>query len=157
MTIQNPARESSTTVQAGDHVTVSYIGTLDNGRVFDQTDDSPRTFTIGNDEIFPALENAIIGMKPGDVRNILIPSDKAFGARRDENIIQVDRQLFPQDRKLRVGEKLSIEFGSAGQRVMRIINLNDREVTLDGNHELAGWDLTFALRLDAIDRPAMCS
>ncbi|MCE1226787.1 MAG: FKBP-type peptidyl-prolyl cis-trans isomerase, partial [Geobacteraceae bacterium] len=53
-------------------VTISYIGTLDNGRIFDSTEDSgPLTFTIGNDQVFAALEQAIIGMASGETKNIL--------------------------------------------------------------------------------------
>jgi FKBP-type peptidyl-prolyl cis-trans isomerase 2 len=54
----------------GDTVTVSYIGTLDNGRIFDSTDaDGPLTFTIGNKQIFPALERAVIGMRAGEQKH----------------------------------------------------------------------------------------
>lgn len=138
-------------VQHGSIVTVSYIGTLDNGRIFDSTDDSgPLTFTIGNDQVFPALEQAIIGMTSGETKNILIPAVDAYGARLDENIIKVKREMFPADRELRIGEKLRIEFNGGRERILIILDQNEHEVTLDGNHPLAGLDLTFALRLDAV-------
>ena len=46
--------------------------------------------------------------------------------------------------------KLSISFGPAGEKLMQVLDHNETEVVLDGNHPLAGCDLTFALRLDAI-------
>ena len=137
--------------QPGSIVTVSYIGTLDNGRIFDSTEDSgPLTFTIGNDQVFAALEQAIIGMASGETKNILIPAADAYGPRLDENIIKVKREMFPADRELRIGEKLRIEFNGGRERILIVLDQNEQEVTLDGNHSLAGLDLTFALRLDAV-------
>ena len=92
-------------------------------------------------------------MEIGAVKNIFVPADEAFGQRSNENILRVARHRFPADRELRFCTKLCVEFGKAGEQVMRIMEFNEHEVTLDGNHELAGWDLTFALRLDAIVRP----
>jgi FKBP-type peptidyl-prolyl cis-trans isomerase 2 len=138
--------------QIGSSVTVSYIGTLDNGRIFDSTEEGgPLTFTIGNDQVFAALEQNIIGMASGETKNILIPAAEAYGPRLDENIIKVKRDMFPADRELRIGEKLRIEFNGGRERILIILEANEQEVTLDGNHPLAGCDLTFALRLDAVE------
>lgn len=137
--------------QHGNTVTVSYIGTLDNGRIFDSTEaNGPLTFTIGNDQVFTALEQAIIGMASGETRNIVIPAAEAYGPRLEANIIKVKREMFPAERQLRIGEKLRIEFSGGKERVLIILEENEQEVTLDGNHPLAGLDLTFALRLDAV-------
>jgi len=138
--------------QTGSSVTISYIGTLDNGRIFDSTEEGgPLTFTIGNDQVFAALEQNIIGMASGETKNILVPAAEAYGPRLDENIIKVKRDMFPADRELRIGEKLRIEFNGGRERILIILEVNEQEVTLDGNHPLAGLDLTFALRLDAVE------
>lgn len=138
--------------KAGDRVRIAYIGTLDNGRIFDQADESnPLVFTIGASEVFPALEQGIIGMRVGEAKNLTIPAEQAYGPRRQENILTVPRTHFPAERQIRVGEKLQIEFRDGQQLVMRVMEVGDETVTLDGNHPLAGCDLTFALRLDAID------
>ncbi len=140
------------TASVGQMVTISYIGTLDNGRIFESTEDgAPLTFILGNNQILPALEAAIIGMKVGEARNIQIPAADAYGVRLEDNIIKVRRDLFPANRELRIGEKLSLQFKGGIERVMMILELGEQEVTLDGNHPLAGLDLTFALRLDALE------
>ena len=137
--------------RTGDLVTVHYIGTLDNGRIFDQRDaDQPLLLTLGAEDVFPALEQAIIGMAVGEVKNIHLSAEQAYGLRLDENLLRVSRELFPAGKKLHIGQKLSIELGDNTQRVMRIRQLDDREVLLDGNHDLAGCNLTFALQLVAI-------
>jgi len=134
--------------QKGDRVTVHYIGTLDNGHIFDQRDgDEPLSFLIGAGEIFPDMETAIIGMKVGDVKNIHLAAEQAYGLRLDENLLKVSREIFPADRELRIGRKLNIELAGNEQRMMRIRRVDEQEVLLDGNHDLAGCDLTFALEL----------
>lgn len=138
--------------RSGSRVSISYIGTLDNGRIFDSTEESGAlTFIIGSDQVFSALEQAIIGMVQGETKNVLIPAAEAYGPRLEANILKVKRELFPAERELRIGEKLRLEFSGGRERVMIILELNDQEVTLDGNHPLAGLDLTFALRLDTVD------
>jgi FKBP-type peptidyl-prolyl cis-trans isomerase 2 len=132
----------------GNTVTVHYIGTLDNGRIFDQADaDTPRTFTLGAEEVFPSLEKAICGMAVGEVKNIHLPAEKAFGPRRKENIVAVKRELFPAGREIRVGQKLEVSFAVGEQRIMRVLEADEEKVVLDGNHALAGCDLTFALKV----------
>lgn len=134
--------------QKGDRVTVHYIGTLDNGHIFDQRDgDEPLSFVIGSGEIFSDMETGIIGMKVGEVKNIHLAAEQAYGLRLDENLLKVSRKLFPADRELRIGRKLNIELAGNEQRMMRIRHVDEQEVLLDGNHDLAGCDLTFALEL----------
>lgn len=136
----------------GRTVTIHYIGTLDNGKIFASTPDGePLRFVLGADEVFPALQKAILGMSPGETRNILIPVAEAFGPRVPENIIKVERSLFPSGKSLEVGNKLSVEFSAGSARVMLVTEVGETEVTLDGNHPLAGFELTFALRLESVE------
>ena len=93
----------------------------------------------------------LIGMAAGEVRNIVIPAADAYGTRLDANILKVKRDLLPPERELRVGEKLQLQFKGGMEWVMMIIKIDDQLVALDGNHPLAGCNLTFALRLDAIE------
>lgn len=135
----------------GDTVEIQYIGTLDNGRVFENTtEQAPLIITLGNNQIFPALERHILGMAVGEVKNIVIDSEEAFGPRREENILILPREDFPREKELRIGQKISVTFTDNSQRLMLIIGIDETEATLDGNHSLAGCDLTFALRLDRI-------
>lgn len=138
--------------QKGNTVTISYIGTLDNGRIFHSTDEhAPLTVTIGSEQLFPALEQSLIGMRAGEVKNIVLSCEEAYGPRHPENIISLSRQNFPVGKEIKVGQKLSIEFKGGISRTMIVCGVSDSEVTLDGNHPLAGCDLTFALRVDKIE------
>jgi len=139
-------------VQSGSTVTLSYIGTLEDGTIFDSTEEhGPLTVTIGGEQLFPALERALIGMRTGEARNIALSSEDAYGPRRQENIIRVARDAFPAGKEIRNGQKLSINFSGGGARVMVVSAVAESEVTLDGNHPLAGLDLTFAVRVDRVE------
>ena len=139
-------------VQLGSKVTISYIGTLDDGTIFYSTKDhEPLTVTIGDDQIFPALERAIMGMREGETRNIVLSAEEGYGPRRKENVIQVARGAFPVGKEINVGQKLSLSFSGGASRIMLVTALNETEVTLDGNHALAGCELTFALRIDRVE------
>ena len=63
----------------------------------------------------------------------------------------VARSLFPADRVITAGQKLSIEFAGGISRVMLVTGVSETGVTLDGNHPLSGCDLTFALKVDTIN------
>ncbi|AJE02278.1 FKBP-type peptidyl-prolyl cis-trans isomerase [Geobacter pickeringii] len=137
------------TALPGDTVAIHYIGTLDDGRIFDSTVDrgEPLVFTIGAGQLFAALEREIVGMAVGGAKNVVIPAAQAYGPRRKENVLRVDRGSFPAG-DLVVGRKVRIEFAGGVERVMLVTEVTEATVTLDGNHPLAGLDLTFALKLD---------
>lgn len=142
------------TAQVGDRVTVHYIGTLDNGKIFDQRDgEAPLTLTLGAGEVFTAFEDQIVGMTVGEVKNVHLRAEQAYGPRLEENLLRVKRELFPVDAELRIAQKLAIEIGGNQQRVMRVRSFDANEVLLDGNHDLAGCDLTFALQLVGVEAP----
>jgi FKBP-type peptidyl-prolyl cis-trans isomerase 2 len=148
-----PQEITMTRARIGDRVTVNYIGTLDDGRMFANTnEEGALEFTLGADEVFPALEEEIVGMREGEVKNIVLAAPEAYGLRSEENLLKVARSSFPPDRKLTVGKPLTVDFTDGHSLTMRIHEVTEGYLVLDGNHALAGCDLTFALRLDKIEQ-----
>lgn len=139
------------TARMGDTISISYIGTLDDGTIFHSTEaEGPLTVVLGGGELFPALERAILGMRPAETKNICLCPAEAYGPRLKENIIRIARGCFPAEKEINPGQKLGIEFGGGASRMMRVTEVTHEAVTLDGNHPLSGCNLTFALRLDRI-------
>lgn len=141
-----------TRAKEGDSVAIHYIGTLDNGRIFGNTEaeGEPLRFTLGAGEVFPALERAVCGMAAGEVKNVLIPADEAYGPRREENVLVLPRAELPPGSEPRLGQKVQLSLRSGRELLMLVTAVDEEEITLDGNHALAGLDLTFALRLETI-------
>lgn len=133
----------------GNKVKIHYTGRLDDGSVFDSsmiTD--PLEFTLGNGEVIPGLEEAILGMTPGEKKTVTIPPDKAYGQRNDEMMIVVEREKFPPHIVPEVGQQLEIRrHEDGGTFPVTVAGVSEASVTLDANHYLAGKDLTFEIVL----------
>ena len=139
-------------VGQGDRVQIRYIGTLDNGRIFDSTEEhGPLSLVVGSGTVFPALEAAIIGMRVGEAKNLLIPAAEAYGPRLEENQLTLRRDQLPYGREPKLGQRLQLSLANGESLELRVLRVSGEGVVLDGNHPLAGLDLTFALTVDAID------
>jgi peptidylprolyl isomerase len=137
--------------KTGDTVRVHYTGTLEDGSVFDSSDGrDPLEFTIGTGQVIPGFDEAVSGMSPGDERRVTIPSERAYGERKDDLVIRVERSQLPPDIDPSVGQQLQLRQDDRSF-VVAVTAVADDSITLDANHPLAGEDLTFALRLVAID------
>ncbi|MCP6726722.1 MAG: FKBP-type peptidyl-prolyl cis-trans isomerase [Patescibacteria group bacterium] len=70
------------TAEAGDQVTVHYVGTFENGTTFDSSraKDTPFTFTLGVGQVIQGWDEGVAGMQIGGVRNLTIAPELAYGA-----------------------------------------------------------------------------
>lgn len=134
--------------QQGDKVKVHYTGKFDDGTVFDSSEGrEPLEFTIGEGQVIPGFETAVVGMNPGDKRTETIPAEQAYGPRMNEMVIQIDRQQVPPDLNPEVGQELHIR-NAAGEAIPVVVaDVSESTVTLDANHPLAGHDLIFDIEL----------
>ncbi len=135
-------------VKDGDTVKVHYTGTLKNGEVFDSSKDKePLEFTLGEGQLIPGFEKAVVGMAVGDSATIDIPSDEAYGEEREDLIINVPKDQLPEDITPQVGMQLQVNQGNGQPIPVRIKEVGETELTLDANHPLAGQDLNFEIEL----------
>jgi peptidylprolyl isomerase len=132
----------------GDTVRVHYTGTLDDETVFDTSvDRDPLEFTIGDGSLIPGFEDAVIGMSPGDQASAQIPADAAYGQRREDLLIGIDRESLPNDFEPSLGQQLTMQTETGQVVEVQIVDLNDANLTVDANHPLAGRDLNFEIEL----------
>ncbi|HEX6142302.1 MAG TPA: FKBP-type peptidyl-prolyl cis-trans isomerase, partial [Geminicoccaceae bacterium] len=123
-------------------------GQLADGRVFDSsTEREPMRATLGQGEIIPCVDEALVGMTPGEEKKIEVASDEAYGPRRPELVQQIERAKIPSEVDLEVGTRLGA-VGADGQKIeVTVVEIAEDTVTLDANHPLAGQDLVFDLKL----------
>ena len=132
----------------GDKVKVNYTGKLGDGTVFDSSEDrEPLEFTIGSGQVIPGFDEGVAGMNPGESKTITIPLDQAYGPHDDDLVMVVGRAEFPEELKPEVGDYLQLRQPDGGVVVVAVTDVSDEDVTLDGNHPLAGQDLTFDVNL----------
>lgn len=132
----------------GDTVKVHYVGKLPDGTIFDTSEKrEPLEFTLGQKQLIPGFENAVVGMESGDQVTVNVPPEDAYGP-YDEKLIQViERETLPQDLEPEVGQLLEGVRGDGQRITVSVLDVNDTNVTLDANHPLAGKDLVFDITL----------
>ncbi len=104
----------------------------------------PLEFIMGKDQVIPGLESALIGMDEGESGDIMVKAADAYGERKDDAV-----QTLPKDQfegvDLAEGMTLYGQ-GENGQSTQVIVtSFDDKEVTIDFNHPLAGKDLMFSV------------
>ncbi len=135
-------------VKAGDTVKVHYVGTFDDGQVFDSSEGSdPLEFTVGAGQVIPGFDQALVGMQAGETKNIVIPPGQAYGERQEELVQTISREQFNLN-GVEPELGMAIEMHTPeGSIPLVIAELTETTVTLDANHPLAGEELHFALTL----------
>ncbi|RAJ87849.1 peptidylprolyl isomerase [Chitinophaga dinghuensis] len=136
------------TVKNGDTIRVHYHGRLTNGTTFDSSEGrAPLEFTVGSGMVIKGFDNGVLEMKVGDKKTINIPVDQAYGQKSPEFIIDFPKANIPEGLNPEVGMQLQMS-GPEGQVIpVRVVAVSDENITLDGNHPLAGEDLIFDLEL----------
>lgn len=137
-----------TEARSGDTVKVHYTGKLEDGTVFDTSAErEPLEFKIGEGQLITDFEQAVVGMEPGESKTVMIPSGDAYGPHRDEMVLKVARKDMPEGLDPQVDQRLQVRHDDGNAFVVTVTAVSEESVTLDGNHPLAGKDLTFDIQL----------
>lgn len=136
----------------GDTVSIHYTGRLEDGTVFDTSQDrDPLTFKLGEGKVIPGFEKAVVGMEKGEEKTTTIPAESAYGPRRDDLLLTVPRERLPEDLDPEVGQQLEMRTSEGQEVPVTVVETGDESLVLDANHPLAGKDLTFEIELVGID------
>jgi len=164
----------------GDKVRVHYTGTLDDGSIFDSSEEievaggddcgdscddhgndcsdhscgcgcgdtsGPMEFVIGQRQLIPNFEDAVIGLEPGQSVKVRIAADEAYGQRVDDMVAVIDRSEIPEGVNPQVGDHMEVVIQNGDTMPVLVTAVSESSITLDANHPLAGLDLTFDIRL----------
>lgn len=150
--------------QNGDKVTISYTAKLADGSVFDSTHEhdgcesescgceggGPREITLGAGEFLSVVEDALVGMAPGEKKQITIAAEDAFGEYDVERVFTVPRADLPEDLQPEVGDELVLVNDEDEELGVVVVEVTEEEITFDANHPLAGEDVTYDVELVSI-------
>lgn len=135
-------------IESGRTVALEYTLKLDDGSVVQTNKDSePLKYTQGENQILPALERELEGMEVDEQKIVELAAEDAYGDVNPEAFKEVPSEQIPEGAR-RVGARLSAQ-GYTG--TIRVAEIKDDTVVLDFNHPLAGKDLTFDVRVVAIE------
>ena len=137
-----------TQAKIGDKVKVHFKGYLEDGTVFGSTtDDEPFEFIIGEKNMLPGFENAVVGMQKGDIKTITLPPEEAYGSQKKELVSVMERSGFPKEIHLEVGKRLRVRTQDGKYTMVTIKDFSEDRIVLDENDPLAGKTLTFKIEL----------
>jgi len=152
-------------IATGDTVSIEYVGRLDDGTVFDTSRESvatendldhhpdreyePLTVEIGAGEIIEGLEDGLLGLEAGDEETVTISPEDGYGEHTEDRVIDYDVEEFSGmiGREPDVGLEIQTEQGLPGE----VVAVDDEDVTVDFNHELAGETLEFEVEVVSVE------
>lgn len=136
------------TAKKGDTVAVHYTGTLESGDVFDSSQGrDPLEFEVGGGQVIPGFDQAVTGLGVGETREVEIAPEQAYGEPREDLVVDVERDQFPEDADPAVGQQVQVQVAPGQNRVATIREIGDEAIKLDLNHPLAGKTLKFDVEL----------
>jgi FKBP-type peptidyl-prolyl cis-trans isomerase SlyD len=101
----------------------------------------------GHQNLVPGLENALTGMKIGDVKDVHVLAADAYGEFDDSLVTVLNRESFPADFEIKLGQAMRMR-DNEGHMFSGIANaMNDQTVEVDMNHPMAGKDLDFKVTI----------
>jgi peptidylprolyl isomerase len=143
-----PASDATRTVKGGDVCCVHYTGKLDSGEVFDSSRErQPIEFVVGSGQLIKGFDDAVVGMKKGDRKDIHLEPADAYGERDDRRVQKVPRNMLPKEPEPKPGMMLTITTPTGQMFPARIDKVETEMVTIDFNHPLAGKKLNFAIEI----------
>ena len=138
----------SSIVKMGDTVKLHYKAKAQDLLIFDSlTQMDPLVFTVGDGQILPAFENALIGMQAGEKKIVSLLSEDAFGPYVEELITTVDKSELPPNLEIEKDQQLQIQQPDGQIILVKVIEMTDKDITFDANHPLAGKDIEFDIHL----------
>ncbi len=127
-------------------VAIEYTLKDKDGTVIDSSENmGPLDYIHGYGNLIPGLEKELEGKKAGDSFSVTVPAAEAYGERTDDLIVDVPRANFEADTPVEVGMQFE-----AGHQIVTVTKIEGDTITIDGNHELAGQDLYFDVKIDSV-------
>jgi len=111
----------------------------------------PVQFQVGKGEVIKGIEEAVIGMKKGEKKEVAISSNKAFG-NHNEKLVQKASLEVIKDRPVKEGDYIELRTAEGEVRHARIVSIDKESILLDMNHPLAGKTLNFEIEIVDIEK-----
>lgn len=123
------------------------------GRVLDTSaGGEPIYYLEGAGQIIDGLDEQLRFASAGEKTRVTVPARKAYGERNPGQIQRVKRALLPIEGELKIGDQFQTDTDPSAP-VVTVAGIEGEDVLLDGNHPLAGVDLTFDVEITAVRAP----
>ncbi|WP_205341381.1 FKBP-type peptidyl-prolyl cis-trans isomerase [Denitrificimonas caeni] len=132
-------------------VAIDYTLSNDAGEVIDSSAGAePLVYLHGAGNIIAGLENALLGKTVGDELEVSIEPEDAYGEYSVELITSLGREMFEGVDELEVGMQFHASAPDGGMQIVTVRDIDGDQVTIDGNHPLAGQQLNFKVKVISV-------
>lgn len=140
-------------VENGLYVSVDYTGTLQNGEVFDSSQNSqPLEVQMGVGQLIEGFERELMGMALNEKKSFTLSPEDAYGQRDETLTRDFERADLPAELEPKVGMTIGLQTAEGRQMPALITHLDDEKLSVDLNHPLAGEELTFDIEVVGISQ-----
>lgn len=135
-------------IAANKAVSIDYTLTNEGGEVIDSSvGGAPLVYLHGAGNIIVGLEKALEGKQAGDELEVTIEPEDAYGDYSVELVAVLNRGMFEGVDELEVGMQFHASAPNGGMQIVTIRDIEGDDVTVDGNHPLAGQRLNFKVKV----------
>lgn len=138
-------------IAANKAVSIDYTLTNDAGEVIDSSaGGAPLVYLHGAGNIIGGLEKALVGKQAGDELDVSVEPEEAYGEYSAELVAVLNRSMFEGVDELAVGMQFHASGPGGGMQIVTVRDIEGDDVTVDGNHPLAGQRLNFKVKVVAV-------
>ena len=138
-------------VKKGDRVKFNYSLTLKDGRVFESNmGQASLEITVGKGKAIKGLENGLVGMSPGQTKTVVVKPVEGYGQKDPALLWTLPAAELPAGTNAVIDTEVAFARADGTRIEGRITKIEGETVTVDGNHPLAGRNLTFEIKLVSI-------
>ncbi|UTA47338.1 peptidylprolyl isomerase [Simiduia sp. 21SJ11W-1] len=139
-------------VKEGSRLTLHFAVKLRDGSVIDSNfERSPAALTVGDGNLLPGFEQCLLGMTAGQRETFVVPPERGFGQANPNNVQVFPRTTFAADMELAEGLVVSFADAQKAELPGVIAAFDEREVTVDFNHPLAGKEVVFDVHIVSVE------
>jgi FKBP-type peptidyl-prolyl cis-trans isomerase SlpA len=143
-------------IQMGSRISLHFALLMPSGEEIDTTRrGKPASLTLGDGNLLPGFEEALLGLSAGDDAQLVIPAEQAFGERVEANVRLLAKTLFAEfnsEEPLEPG--LVVSFQAPDGELPGVVKaVYDDTVQVDFNHPLSGSDITFDVSILSVAAP----
>jgi FKBP-type peptidyl-prolyl cis-trans isomerase SlyD len=140
-------------VQPNRHVTLDYELRDEDGELLDASEiegGEPIRYVHGYGMLVPGLEVALVGLRVGDEREIVVPADSGYGEYDESLLVEIDRSEFPNPKQVQVEDEFVAESSDGDEVAVRVAEVHDDAILVDANHPLAGMTLRYKVMVRSV-------
>ena len=128
-------------------VEIDYTLKDSNGNILDSTKNrDPLAYIQGHNHLIPSLEKKLLGKNIGESCHIMLPPKDAYGEINHSIIKTIPKDDLGADKdKVQIGTQFQVEDKHGNYSIVTAVKITDKDITLDGNHPLAGQTLYFEI------------